>query len=230
MTTTPNDLPPRRASLGIGIARRLGAATGTAVSALTHSKRVVVGFGRSAWHKVASGRPADPKGMRSASGSLTNRLWRRDQAVIRDVPFEAARVASDQGLGALSRTLADPDPAVRVLAVDVVCEFAEGRAAKLLSGILCDPDAGVRAAAAAATGRVRATGAVFSLILALDDPDRHVRDAASHALREITGKDPELGLDDDPVARHKRVMELKRWWKEQRFSQLAAEIEEEEQP
>jgi len=142
----------------------------------------------------------------------------------------AARLAQEQGQPALARALSDPDPSVRRLALRTVGEFSGDRAAHLLTEMLHDPDPGVRSAAAAAAARTRASGVVFSLILAIDDPARDVREASRLAFEEITGKtlDPRAG--DDSAARAQLVEELKQWWKEQRFAQLALEGAEESPP
>lgn len=143
--------------------------------------------------------------------------WR---AVERRATVRRSAAAAEPGLRSLCAALSDADPAARVHALGVVGELSADTAAGLLAGALVDPDPSVRCAAAAAAARARAHGVVFSLIIALDDPDPSVRKAAGAALADITGKDTELG--DDPEQRRARIDELKQWWKQLRFEQLAA--------
>lgn len=151
---------------------------------------------------------------------------RREQAqgtVHPDARYEAAHIAADEGLGALARALADPDPTTRTTALDVICELSGKRAARLLAGVLHDPDPDVRAAAAGAAAEIGATGTVFSLILALDDPARRVRAAAARAIEVITGRPVEPEQGGDPARRQQQIEQLKQWWKEERFAELASE-------
>jgi HEAT repeat protein len=138
--------------------------------------------------------------------------------------FEAAEVARGEGLAALARSLADPDPSVRIRSLEVICEFSEDRAARLLAGMLHDPEPVVRCEAAGAAARLRASGVIFSLILALDDPRPEVRTASARAIAEITGREmPRDGIDG-AEDRSRLVEELKSWWKEERFTQLATAV------
>ena len=137
--------------------------------------------------------------------------------------FSAARLAADEGLEALGRALGDPDPRVRTLALEVVCEFSAERAARLLAAMVHDPDAGVRCSAAAAAARLGAPRTVSSLIVALDDPDSAVRAASAQAIEAITGRS--IALEGDRVTQHRQIEELKRWWKEERLAQLTASLQ-----
>ena len=137
-----------------------------------------------------------------------------------DGDFEAAHIAADEGLSALSHALSNPDPAVRTLALGVICELSGDRAARLLASMLHDPDAKVRSAAADSAAQMRASGTVFSLILALDDSSDDVRMTAAQAIESITGE--RLTFDELGSAerRAKKIDELKHWWKERRFEEL----------
>ncbi|MEE8408210.1 MAG: HEAT repeat domain-containing protein [Myxococcota bacterium] len=137
----------------------------------------------------------------------------------------AARAAEDRGLRRLAIALSDPDPAARVQALGVVGELSEDVATSLLAGALVDTNASVRCAAAAAAAQAKAHGVVFSLIIALEDPDLKVRKAAAAALATITGKDTDFGDDEDQ--RSAKIEELKRWWKQLRFEQLAGKLDSE---
>ncbi len=137
--------------------------------------------------------------------------------------FSAARLAADEGLDALGRALGDPDPRVRTLALEVVCEFSAERAARLLAAMVHDPDAGVRCSAAAAAGRLGAPRAVSSLIVALDDPEATVRAASAQAIEAITGR--AIALEGDLGTQRRQIEELKRWWKEERLAQLTASLQ-----
>ena len=139
--------------------------------------------------------------------------------------FSAAQLAADQGLTALSTALADPDPTRRILALEIIARFSEDRATHLLSGVLQDPHPKVRAAAAATAGGLGAPAIVFMLILMLADPDPVVRATARTAIEEITGH--RVALDESPSSGsyRRQVDDLKRWWKQRRFVQLAAEAQ-----
>jgi hypothetical protein len=142
-------------------------------------------------------------------------------------PVEAARAAAGEGLGQLSRALMDPDPAVRALALETVADLDTERAAQMVIDTLHDPDPDVRCAAAAAAARGRISPAVFSLILALDDDEIEVRDEAHRAIERITGQEVGFEPADAPETRRRRIEELKQWWKELRFAQLALGFKEE---
>ena len=196
--------------------------------ALAYPRRVLYGLagtGRSVWNQTSTQRGEWQArwAKHRAAGARRRQRARRERAV----NLDAARVASSEGLQALARTLADPDPGVRILALEVICEFSEDRAARLLTGVLHDPEPSVRAAAAAAAGRLGASTVVFSLILALEDLDIEVREVSARALTQITGKKVELADAGDPVAIARQVADLKRWWKDERLSELVDEARKE---
>lgn len=143
------------------------------------------------------------------------------------VPLQGSRAAAKDGLAALSKVLADPDPRVRRLALDTVAEFEEEKASQLILAALNDPDPSVRSAAASAAGRARAFSTVFSLILSLEDPELEVRQMSKQAIEIITGEDVDLDPAADADLREPKIEELKRWWKEQRMAQLANRFESE---
>jgi HEAT repeat protein len=91
-----------------------------------------------------------------------------------------------RGLPMLQRALADPDPAVRKLAVERIGELqdAAASAAPDLLRALADPVPGVRSAAALAVARARvpAPHGVPALTALLDDPEPEVRTMAASAL------------------------------------------------
>jgi HEAT repeat protein len=146
-----------------------------------------------------------------------------DAPLRRPVSPVAAQMAADEGLGALSRSLSDPDPHTRALALDVICEFSQERAARLLTAFLQDPEPSLRCAAAAAAGRVGAPSVVFSLISILDDADPRVREAAVAAIARLTGK--AVRLADARERRLEQIEELARWWKQERLAKLLARID-----
>jgi HEAT repeat protein len=138
-------------------------------------------------------------------------------------PFVAAELAADDGLTRLAAALSDEDPNARIRALEVICEFSEERASRLLASMLHDPSPSVRRAAAASAARMKASGTVFSLILALDDADPEVRSVAADAIEAITGKRVQLD-DSDPELRREELEQLKRWWKAQRVAELASDL------
>jgi hypothetical protein len=141
--------------------------------------------------------------------------------------LEAAQLAADDGMAALSHALSNPNPEARVLALEVICEFSQERASRILSRMTLDPEPTVRAAAADAAGRIQASGTVFSLIFALDDPEESVRTAAAIAIETITGKSIAHQALSTPTGRHSQIALLKNWWKEQRLTTLTEEVRRE---
>lgn len=185
--------------------------------------RVGWGLGRAAGHAVRWAR-APRRVLRGLVGPAEGNRRRRSADVASG--GDAVDLARREGLDSLARTLDDPNPEVRRRALEVISEFSAQRAAPLLTALLHDVDAGVRCAAAAAAARVGARATVFSLILALDDPDPIVRDGVARALAQITGETVEMGADDDDATRRRQQVErLTRWWKSERVSELAAELD-----
>ena len=187
------------------VARGLGGAAGRAVRSLAWP------FRRSSHAPPARPLDAPPPAGRTAGPR------ERD----RSRPPDPSQLASAEGLESLTRALADPDPAVRALALEVVSEFSGDRAARVLGGMLQDPEPGVRRAAATAATRVRSSAVVFSLILALEDADPTVQDAAASAIETIGGRPIDRAGLNDPVAAGRMVEELKVWWKDRRLAELA---------
>jgi HEAT repeat protein len=125
----------------------------------------------------------------------------------------------------LVEALTDPDPGVRRLAIGSITEFGGEHTNFLIVEALNDPEPSVRCAAAAAAAQVGTTSAVFSLLLSLDDSAPEVRQEAKHAIEKITGQE----IDFDPSLkagqRKKKIDKLKDWWKEERFSRLAEDVQ-----
>jgi hypothetical protein len=160
--------------------------------------------------------------------SFPYRLLRRGGALRLPVsrpPFAASELAADDGLTRLAAALSDEDPNARIRALEVICEFSEERASRLIASMLHDPSPSVRRAAAGSAARMKASGTVFSLILALDDADPEVRSAAADAIEAITGKRVRLDDIEDPELRRGELELLKRWWKEQRVAELASDLD-----
>ena len=140
-------------------------------------------------------------------------------------PFGAAELAADDGLTRLAAALSNDDPEARIRALDVICEFSDERASRLLASMLHDPSPAVRRAAAVAAARIKASGTVFALILALDDADPELRSVAVDAIEAITGKRAHLDEVDDPELRRNEIEQLKRWWKARRVAELASDLD-----
>ncbi|MFA5253037.1 MAG: HEAT repeat domain-containing protein [Methanoregula sp.] len=100
-------------------------------------------------------------------------------------PGQNSPESPDARIRRLSALLSDPDPAIRVVAVE------ELRAANLpafapLNDALKDPDAGVRSAAAESLGAIKSVRALPALIHVLRaDPEKAVRIASARALGAI---------------------------------------------
>jgi hypothetical protein len=205
--------------LVVRAARQVGRAARSAFETTLHPRRAWQGM-------VARRRAAAPTDARSTppnDGAGTQSAGPVEATPLAD--FAAARLAADDGLNALARALGDPDPKVRTLALDVVCEFSSDRAARLLAAMIHDPDASVRCAAAAASARLGAPRTVSSLIVALDDPESTVRAASAQAIEAITGRSVRLDDDRDPEEQRRAIEELKRWWKAERVAQLTASFD-----
>jgi HEAT repeat protein len=107
--------------------------------------------------------------------------------------------------------------------VAVVCELADVRAGEVLKTMLLDPSAMVRCAAIRSASRVRTTDVLASLIVALRDPDAGVRAAAVDAVSSIRGR--RLSYKEAGAVDPGEIEELKRWWRERRFAELAGSVE-----
>ena len=212
--TTPQ--PPRRRPILVRMAHGSGAAVRHTLDAMTWPLRTV----RRVLGRGGARGPEEGIAVLRRQRLDLSEVRRRGAADAR-ASFEAAHIAADEGLSALSETLSDADPAVRMLAIDVVSELSGERAARLLGAVLHDPDPTVRRAAALAAGRLRASGTVFSLILAVEDPSADVRAAAARAIEDITGRP--VSTEGSAAMRERAVRELKKWWKERRYAELAAE-------
>jgi hypothetical protein len=131
----------------------------------------------------------------------------------------ASKAAIRQGTPDLTRSLVSPDPLVRIASLRSLVDNPGPERGRLLAAALVDPEEDVRRTAAELVGDTKAEESVFSLLLALEDPSAEVRQAAEQAVAGVTGR--ELAATDTPEQRRERIAELKRWWKEQRYSQLA---------
>ena len=189
--------------------RRMGMALGGAAG------RVVRTFGSPF---ARGGRRAGP---RPAAPPAAPPDAARPRARDRSRPPDPAQLGSAGGLEALTHALADPDPSVRSLAIEVGTEFSGERASRLLGGMLQDPDPAVRCAAAAAATRIGSSAVVFSLILALEDSESSVREAAASAIETIGGRSVDRGALGDPAAAGRLVDDLKTWWKDRRLAELS---------
>jgi len=129
------------------------------------------------------------------------------------VPFAFGHDA--QALSSALRTAGDESPQVRGLAVGLLADFDDERAAAALQRALADPDAGVRARAVIALA-ARLDGAERDRVLRplVDDPDAGV--AAPVAAALASGPDAAFALerlralarDDDPATRATAVSNL----------------------
>jgi len=119
-------------------------------------------------------------------------------ALVRD-PAEAVQKAAAEALlkfGApavrsLCNTLTNPQPQVRLVAVQTLGAIGDPQAVKPLCQLLSDPDAGVRQAVAIALGKLGPTALEF-LCKALRDKDVEVREAVADAIEQI-------GVPNDPT-------------------------------
>src|SRR5690348_16527885 len=88
-------------------------------------------------------------------------------------------------VGPIIPLVADPDPTVRRLAVDLLEELGDAQAVPALIGALDDPAPEVREAAAGALRAIRDEGAVAPLLAAARHPSPAVRRGVILALREL---------------------------------------------
>ncbi len=117
----------------------------------------------------------------------------------------------------MARALSAPNPTVRGLALEVICEFSKRQAVGLVAAAIHDSEPAIRCTAAALAGRLGGLRAVPALIAALQDRESDVRAAAARALEQITGQQ----LDPtQPTPR--QVLQLKEWWTSARLAELMA--------
>jgi len=111
-------------------------------------------------------------------------------------------VAGDNELTRLGMQLRDPDPAVRLQAIETLGENHDSRAAGWLVTALRDTEAQVRAAAARGLSNRQHLPATPELLPLLDDPDETVRAPAAQALgahRNWEAVEPLLKALTDPA-------------------------------
>lgn len=188
---------------------------------------------------VAGGRwprrsPASRRGeIMDRISQMTARLHRLESSLTHAEPLVSRPISHEirrsqettaEVASTLAEALSDPDPGVRCHALGNVEDLGGEEAAVIVLQGLNDSEPVVRRAAARAAGRVGSHSAVFSLILMLDDPDPGVSQEAKAAIEHITGKPVRFDPAEDPVMRRQRIEALKAWWKEERFSKLAAQV------
>lgn len=135
-------------------------------------------------------------------------------------------MSKDARLDSVARALASEDASARMLALEVILEFSEDRAAGLLAAALHDPDRAVRRAAMRAAARLRSERAVSSLILALDTTDLEQRAEALRAIEAITDQAIDASDFDDPAQRLITLDALQAWWKTERVRRLVSRARE----
>lgn len=111
----------------------------------------------------------------------------RPGKTILQVPDPAAvkpEPVNGRDLSAIIAALHNPDPNVRVVAIESIVKFSDEAIDSLIAA-LADPDYTVRHAAAEALGRLRNERAVPALTGLLADPDESVRAAAAGSLGAI---------------------------------------------
>jgi hypothetical protein len=117
----------------------------------------------------------------------------------------ARRLRRERDVEGLIALLADPNPATRAKAADVLAPLGNPRAEQPLLQALADSDRDVRATAARALGELKSEEAVERLLSTLGDEDDDVRYMAAWALGRIG--DPRaiaplrrLVIDEDGIA------------------------------
>ena len=110
----------------------------------------------------------------------------------RDAIYEIADAEGNEVESAalIGAALYDPEPDVRLSAVEALTGLRSDSAADWLSIALGDPDARVRRTAVEALGEIGGPNARFLLQQALGDVDPAVREAAQEMLAEPSGADP----------------------------------------
>ncbi len=193
------------------------------------------GSGSSRYRSISSVRPE----LSSRLSGLSDRLRSLEHTLLSSYRFagsealaslsDLASPAEDEARWELStelvEALSDPDPGVRRLALDNVKNIGLESAAAIIVDALHDPESSVRCAAATAAAELGASTAVFSLILSLDDPALEVRRTAKLAIEKITNRRIDFDPSSGSSARRKNIVSLKKWWKDERFTSLAAEVD-----
>jgi HEAT repeat protein len=166
--------------------------------------------------------------LRDAAG-----LVRREEARRAEEAGEGAEAAGAAPRRRPSAARSDPparedsaDPRKRTRAMEAIGELEIGTTESAVIEALHDPEPNIRSAAASAAARARLSSAVFSLILTLDDPEQEVRQAAQQAIERITEQEIAFDPGQPESVRRQMIEELKGWWKEVRFAQLADEFSE----
>lgn len=222
--------PVARATYFIGVAMRW------TVHAVALPYRAVAGRSLRGNREPSSLWGAGPRHRRVAStlSRIANRVAEIERALhaserqaLESTPgrADAADPAADQLSDEIVEALSSPDPEIRRRALVELGRIADADSVVLILDGLQDPDPGVRCAAAAASASAGQFSSVFTLILLLDDPVLEVRRAAQLAIETIAGREIDFDPSQRVAKRRKRIDKLKDWWKEERFSKLAADLE-----
>jgi HEAT repeat protein len=185
-------------------------------------------------NKVRS-RTARPSARRSRISAGLSKMQRRLESIERTVMSGGARRARDVRAGitdaadvaAFAAAMGNPDAGVRRFALGTIGGQVEKTTQHIIIEALHDPDPAVRAAAASASARAHLSAAVFSLIIMLSDSSEDVVRAAEAAIEAITGRRVDLSHGQSEPARNKKIEQLKVWWKENRFADLAKGLDRE---
>jgi HEAT repeat protein len=137
----------------------------------------------------------------------------------------ARRAATEQLSADLVEQLSSPAADIRSRALSELGEIADKDTAVLILDGIQDPDPDVRCAAASAAGTAGQPSSVFTLILLLDDQAPRVRREAKRAIERIVGHRVKFDPAKGAAKRRQQIDDLKEWWKEERFSKLAADLE-----
>jgi hypothetical protein len=183
-------------------------------------------FGYRSHRSISTVRPE----LSSRLSGLSDRLRSLEHTLLgseamADLDSPAADRARWEVSAELVEALSDPDPGIRRMALGSIRDIGPESAAAMIVDALHDPDSSVRCAAATAAAELGASAAVFSLILSLDDPALEVRRTAKLAIEKITNRRIDFDPSGASAVRQKRIAGLKKWWKDERFTSLAAEVE-----
>ena len=137
--------------------------------------------------RAAAARSLGRLGAGEASGALVEALVA--SSVPRAIAFRAILDVGPDALRDVRRLAADPDPALRAAAVELLGWLGDASDDALLIDAVDDPSAEVRARAAAALGRLASADGAEALTRALDDRVYFVRLHAARALGHVGERD-----------------------------------------
>jgi len=162
-------------------------------------------------------------GVPEAAPSLTELALGDCEADLREAAIAGlAKLAAGEVPPSLRRAVEDPNPDVRIRAIEMLVAIGDAVATDVLVGLLADDDEAVRQAAGRALWEIASEGRVQGLLPYLKSPDPKVRCAIAGVLGKVgavecAGALAAAGADPDPYVRASVVNAFRRLGEEANY-------------